>query len=79
MAVFLQIIEDLQVKEEQLGTVEVEKEKLKQEMSKLQSMVEETAQLKQDWEQKEEEIKALRRMSSDEADLEGKVTRFKDR
>ena len=78
MAVFLQIIEDLQVKEEQLGTVEVEKEKLKQEMSKLQSMVEETAQLKQDWEQKEE-IKALRRMSSDEADLEGKVTRFKDR
>ena len=79
MAVFLQIIEDLQVKEEQLGTVEVEKEKLKQEMSKLQSMVEETAQLKQDWEQKEEEIKALRRMSSDEVDLEGKVTRFKDR
>ena len=79
MAVFLQIIEDLQVKEEQLGTVEVEKEKLKQEMSKLQSMVEETAQLKQDWKQKEEEIKTLRRMSSDEADLEGKVTRFKDR
>lgn len=62
-----------------MGTVEVERGKLKQEVSKLQAIVEETEQLKQDWEQKEEEIKALRRMSSDDADLEGKVTRFKDR
>lgn len=66
-------------KEEQLGTVEVERERLKQEVIKLRAKVEETEQLKEDWEQKEEEIKALRRMSSDEADLEGKVSRFKDR
>jgi phage shock protein A len=69
----------LEVKEEQLGTVEVEREKLRQEVSKLQAKVEETAQLKQDWEQKDQEIRALRRMSSDEADMEGKVSRFKDR
>ena len=69
----------MEVKEEQLGTVEVEREKLRQEVSKLQAKVEETAQLKQDWEQKDQEIRALRRMSSDEADMEGKVSRFKDR
>ena len=69
----------MQVKEEQLGTVEVEREKLRQEVKKLQAKVEETTQLKQDWEQKEQEIRALRRMSSDDADLEGKVSRFKDR
>ncbi|XP_028402126.1 WEB family protein At4g27595, chloroplastic-like [Dendronephthya gigantea] len=74
-----QITEDLSVKEEQLGTVEVERERLKQEVIKLRAKVEETEQLKEDWEQKEQEIKALRRMSSDEADLEGKVSRFKDR
>ena len=62
-----------------MGTVEVEREKLRQEVSKLQAKVEETAQLKQDWEQKDQEIRALRRMSSDEADMEGKVSRFKDR
>lgn len=69
----------MQVKEEKLGTVEVERDRLSQEVSKLQGIVEETEQLKQDWEQKEQEIRALRRMSSDEADLEGKVSRFKDR
>ena len=69
----------MQVKEEKLGTVEVERDRLSQEVSKLQGIVEETEQLKQDWEQKEQEITALRRMSSDEVDLEGKVTRFKDR
>ena len=74
-----QIIEDLRVKEEQMGTIEVERDRLRQEMMKLQAEVEETAQLKQDWEEKEKEIRALRRMSSDEADLEGKVSRFKDR
>lgn len=69
----------MQVKEEKLGTVEVERDRLSQEVSRLQGIVEETEQLKQDWEQKEQEIRALRRMSSDEADLEGKVSRFKDR
>ena len=69
----------MQVKEEKLGTVEVERDRLSQEVSKLQGIVEETEQLKQDWVQKEQEITALRRMSSDEADLEGKVSRFKDR
>ncbi len=57
----------------------MEREKLRQEVKKLQAKVEETTQLKQDWEQKEQEIRALRRMSSDDADLEGKVSRFKDR
>ena len=69
----------MRVKEEQLGTVEIERDRFRQEVNKLQAKVEETEQLKEDWEQKEQEIKALRRMSSEEADMEGKVARFKDR
>ena len=69
----------MRVKEEQLGTVEIERDRFRQEVNKLQVKVEETEQLKEDWEQKEQEIKALRRMSSEEADMEGKVARFKDR
>jgi phage shock protein A len=67
------------VKEDQLGTVVVERDRLRHDVSKLQAKIEESAQLKEEWEEREQEIKALRRMSSEEADMEGKVSRFKDR
>ena len=74
-----QDVEDLQDKEEQLRILVDEKEHLRQEVVRLQVKVEEVSELKQVCEQKEEEVRALRRMSSEEIDLEGKVTRLKDR
>ena len=74
-----QDVGDLQDKEEQLRILVDEKEHLRQEVVRLQTKVEEVSELKQVCEQKEEEMRALRRMSSEEIDLEGKVTRLKDR
>ena len=73
-----QVVEDLQNKEEKLNSLKEEKENLRQEVVQLQAKVQEVSEFQQVCEQ-EEELRALRRTSSEEVDLEGKVSRLKDR